>query len=303
LSEQLQLRNGTSTQIASFTGASAECVVDTTNNRLVVSDGSTAGGWPSSKLSETLTNTYAAVSDTAYSLTAPAANSNWVTTIGYTALTAARIVSLPAASSYPTGTRLTIADEIGLCTSVLTIAVSPNGTDDINGANSSVVLNTAYAHIALISDGVSKWTIVDQGYLTATKSLAESAHGALVGVNVLEATATSLSGTSVNVSTQIPANCILLAVGVRVTTTITIGGAGVTGTGFEVGMSGSGSSQFGSSLSLSSGSTNDGLIGPVGIYALTTITLTPQGTGGTPTFTGGAVRLAIHYLSVNPPAQ
>ena len=101
------------------------------------------------------------------------------------------------------------------------------------------MLNTAYAHIALISDGVSKWTIVDQGYLTATKSLAESAHGALVGVNILEATATSLSGTSVNVSTQIPANCILLAVGVRVTTTITIGGAGVTGTGFEIGMSGS----------------------------------------------------------------
>ena len=41
---QVQLRRGTSSQNDSFTGAAAEITVDTTNNRLRVHDGSTAGG-------------------------------------------------------------------------------------------------------------------------------------------------------------------------------------------------------------------------------------------------------------------
>src|SRR6185437_6015645 len=51
---QVQYRRGTSTQIASFTGAAGELAVDTTNNRVVVQDGSTAGGFPAAKLSEVL---------------------------------------------------------------------------------------------------------------------------------------------------------------------------------------------------------------------------------------------------------
>ncbi len=52
MSEQLQLRRGTAAQLASFTGAQGEAVVDTTNNRIVANDGSTAGGWPAAKLAE-----------------------------------------------------------------------------------------------------------------------------------------------------------------------------------------------------------------------------------------------------------
>ena len=63
LSEQLQLRRGTSTQVATFTGAQGEAVMDTTNNRLVVNDGSTAGGWPAAKLAEVITNGRTAVVD------------------------------------------------------------------------------------------------------------------------------------------------------------------------------------------------------------------------------------------------
>ena len=43
---QHQLRRGTASQIADFTGAPGEVVVDTTNNQLVVQDGVTEGGWP-----------------------------------------------------------------------------------------------------------------------------------------------------------------------------------------------------------------------------------------------------------------
>ena len=43
---QLQFRRGTQSQMASFTGAAGETNVDTTNNRIVVQDGTIAGGWP-----------------------------------------------------------------------------------------------------------------------------------------------------------------------------------------------------------------------------------------------------------------
>jgi hypothetical protein len=52
---QVQYRRGTATQVAAFTGAQGELVVDTTSNRLVVQDGTTAGGFPAAKLSEVVT--------------------------------------------------------------------------------------------------------------------------------------------------------------------------------------------------------------------------------------------------------
>ena len=53
MTEQLQLRRGVAAQVAAFTGAAGEVVVDTTNNRLVVQDGATAGGFAAAKLVET----------------------------------------------------------------------------------------------------------------------------------------------------------------------------------------------------------------------------------------------------------
>ena len=60
---QVQYRRGTSAPVASFTGAHGEMVVDTTNNRVVIQDGSTAGGFPAAKLSEVVTNTRTQISD------------------------------------------------------------------------------------------------------------------------------------------------------------------------------------------------------------------------------------------------
>jgi hypothetical protein len=47
---QIQFRRGTAAQMATFTGAQGEVVVDTTNNRVVVQDGATEGGWPSARV-------------------------------------------------------------------------------------------------------------------------------------------------------------------------------------------------------------------------------------------------------------
>jgi hypothetical protein len=46
MSKKLQLRGGTTTEHASFTGAEREVTVDTTKDTLVIHDGSTAGGFP-----------------------------------------------------------------------------------------------------------------------------------------------------------------------------------------------------------------------------------------------------------------
>ena len=44
MAKQLQLRRGTSSEHATFTGAAGEVTVNTTTNGLVVHDGTTAGG-------------------------------------------------------------------------------------------------------------------------------------------------------------------------------------------------------------------------------------------------------------------
>jgi len=281
LSEQLQLRRGTSSQVAAFIGAQGETVMDTTNNRLVVSDGSTAGGWAAAKLSEVVTNARTAVSDAAYTVL-PTDRM-----VAYTALTAARAVTLPASSAYPTGSRLLVIDETGNCSVTKTITITPNGTDTVDGAASAVV-NEAYGFIGLESNQAGEWTIVDDGFMPALENVAAAAHGANTQIGVLE-TLVTLSGASTNASVQIPANSIVMAVGARVVTAIT--GA----PSYEVGVVGN-LTQFGSALAIAVGSTNYGLIGPTAFYTATTLTITA--TSGS--FTAGQVRLSISYVVCNP---
>jgi hypothetical protein len=56
---QVQYRRGTASQVAAFTGAQGELVVDTSNNRVVVQDGATAGGFAAAKLTDVGTVTAA----------------------------------------------------------------------------------------------------------------------------------------------------------------------------------------------------------------------------------------------------
>jgi hypothetical protein len=283
LSEQLQLRRGTSAQVAAFTGAAGEVVMDTTNNRLVANDGVTVGGAPHAKLAEVITNTRATVSDAAY--TALVTDRM----VAYNALTAARVITLPASSAYPTGTRLVVIDESGNCSVTKTLTLNAAGADTINGAASAVV-NQAYGFIGLESDETGHWTIIDQGFMPTLANIAAGAHGANIQAQVIEQTV-NLSGASATASVPIPANCIVLAVGARVTTTIS--GA----TSYEVGVSGN-LSQFGSGLALPAGSLNFGLIGPTAFYVNTNLIITAAGGS----FTAGQVRLSMSILLANPSA-
>jgi hypothetical protein len=63
MSKRLQLRGGTTTEHASFTGAVREVTVDTTKDTLVVHDGSTVGGTALSTAADVAAAGFAGVPD------------------------------------------------------------------------------------------------------------------------------------------------------------------------------------------------------------------------------------------------
>ena len=164
MSVQVKHRRDIAANVAAFTGAPGEIVADTTNNRLVLQDGSTAGGWPVAKLAEVVTNARRSVADTNTSV------SSADRTIAYTALTAPRVVSLCAASAFPAGTTLMIVDETGLCSATNTIVISRAGADTISGMTGAT-LNGAYMSALLESNGSNAWTLVAAGVAQAAQSL------------------------------------------------------------------------------------------------------------------------------------
>ena len=155
MSVQVKHRRDTAANIASFTPAQGELVVDTTNNRVIVGDGATVGGFAAARLSDIPSPTRTAVSDANY--TAVSTDRN----IAYTSITAARTVSLPAASAFPQGHRLTVFDESGSASATNTITLVRAGSDTINGATSAIVAS-AYGVLAVETNGATKWTVTDQ---------------------------------------------------------------------------------------------------------------------------------------------
>ena len=179
MSEQLQLRRGTESQIASFTGAQGEATPATDTMRLHIHDGATAGGWPHALESRT------AVADAHYVVNITDRQ------VAYTAITVARTVALPAAAAYPTGAVLLIVDESGAVSAGVTLTINRAGADLINGA-AAIALSSAYAFVALESNGANGWTIVDQSTLSMAQQPANAvaiSGGALNGVSIGATTA------------------------------------------------------------------------------------------------------------------
>ena len=124
----------------------------------------------------------------------------------------------------------------------------------------------------------------------AAVTVAEGAQGYGTGMGVTEQTLSGLSGASVDSTIVIPNRSICLGVTSKVTTAIT--GA----TSFGCGIAGE-ATKFGASLGIALNSLNIGVIGPTAFYADTAVRLTANGGN----FTGGAVRIAIHYLRLTAP--
>ncbi|MBD9529114.1 DUF2793 domain-containing protein [Paracoccus sp. PAR01] len=125
---------------------------------------------------------------------------------------------------------------------------------------------------------------------SASVAVARGPNNGTTGISVLEETLTGLSGATRDSSIAIPNRAIALGVSARTVTAIT--GA----TSYDCGIAAE-ASKFGGSLGVAMGSTNIGVIGPQAFYANTPIRLTAKGGS----FTGGAVRIAIHCLTCGVP--
>ena len=120
--------------------------------------------------------------------------------IDMTALTAARVVTLPAAIAYPAGQRFTLYDQAGQCSATNTLRLAPAGADLINGSASPAIatLVAPYAYIGVISDGVSRWTVVDGGNVTAGTTILSTqiSDSSPLGRSLLTQTTAALDRTS-----------------------------------------------------------------------------------------------------------
>jgi hypothetical protein len=88
--------------------------------------------------------------------------SNGVTFCAQTGtMSASRTVTLPSASAYPRGTRISIVDESGTTTAANTLVITRAGSDTINGATTKTIgIVGGYDVCVLVSDGISKWTVL-----------------------------------------------------------------------------------------------------------------------------------------------
>ncbi|TXN78276.1 hypothetical protein [Methylobacterium sp. WL8] len=134
--------------VRAYVGPPGEPIWD--GEALRVHDGSTPGGVRLARTGRkavTDQNYVVVLADTYVALTA------------LTALTAARLVTLPSAAAYAPGQVLYVADETGACSADagLTITVAAAGTDTIAG-QPSVALGSPYQKLAFHSNGSNLWT-------------------------------------------------------------------------------------------------------------------------------------------------
>jgi len=151
-------------------------------------------------------------------------------------------------------------------------------------ATESMIVRVGSSWVAL---GVAMGFVEKSGLV----DVAVSANGGATGLGVLEEDLTGLSGASVDSTIEIPADAICLGVSTRNIAAVT--GA----TSYDCGIVGE-TSKFGGSLGVALGSTNKGIINPEAFSSATTIRLSSNGSD----FTGGDVRIAIHYLAVEIPS-
>lgn len=121
--------------------------------------------------------------------------------------------------------------------------------------------------------------------------LAEGALGSTTRAEVIEASVSGLSGSSVTTTLTIPAGALVIGVSARVTTAIT--GA----TGFALGIAGE-PAAFGAGLGIGAGSLAQLPITPRAFALATPVRVSAEAGS----FTGGALRLACHTFSIGAPA-
>lgn len=165
------------------------------------------------------------------------------------------------------------------------------GEDDtvavyLNGA--WVFLEPQAGWVAWVEDETTKVLYTHQWM---RQTLAASPTMALTSCDIVE-TDVTLSGATTDSTAIIPDRAVVIGVTARVITAIT--GA----TSFDIGVAGS-TDRYGSGIGIALNAESNGVTGaPVAYYSDTALRLTANGGS----FSGGQVRLAVHYMQLTPPA-
>lgn len=141
---QLQHRRGSAAQIETFTGAQGEMAVDTTNNRFVLQDGATAGGWSAAKLAEiarlrvelTGVNFNSGNSDNAITVPLPPGYSTYLVDACYICAASASLTTATCGLFTATG-----AGGTAIITSATAITVSTAAANTNNNTQSLTINN------------------------------------------------------------------------------------------------------------------------------------------------------------------
>ena len=92
--------------------------------------------------------------------------------VAYKTLTAARTIQLPPANAFDPSQELILLDASGSCSGTNTLTIAPSGTDNINGANSTIALSTSARSWALAPDvGSSSSTTTGRDAITRPRSI------------------------------------------------------------------------------------------------------------------------------------
>lgn len=215
-------------------------------------------------------------------------NSSFGSTAGY-ALTGATsqnnvVIGYAAARFHSDGT-----------TALTTSASSVYIGSQCRGLNNSDS-NTIVIGASAIADGANTTVIgttsTTQCRLRAANLLSTNGNGQSTQFGQATTTLSTPSGTTATATNLIPANSLVLGVTCRVITAIT--GA----TSFNIG-DGTTANKFGNAVGISLGTTSQNILVPSVYAAATSVVLTRNGSN----FTGGQVRLTVHYMTLIAPTS
>jgi hypothetical protein len=145
MSTQVQYRRGSNVQVAAFTGALGELVIDTTNKIVVVNDGATAGGFPAVGLTATQTITNKIYQGTSVSVTGNVTGGNIVTS-GAISITGASTAASYSATGNVNGGNLTTGGAVSATGTITGGNLSTGGNVNVSGYL-SVVGNLYVANV------------------------------------------------------------------------------------------------------------------------------------------------------------
>lgn len=182
MATQVQYRRGSNVQVAAFTGALGELVIDTTNKVVVVNDGATVGGFPQVGLTATQTLTNKTYQGTSVSVTGNVDGGN-IRTVGVMSATG----NITGNFILGNGSQLTGIDATQIVSGTSNLRVTASGGNiaaSVGGTSNVLVIattGTVTTGISSVTGNITGGNLLTGGLISATGSLITGGDHSLTG--------------------------------------------------------------------------------------------------------------------------